>query len=86
MLSALYHRNGHLETQSAAVNILSTSAGSRMHARMYWLMKNKEYSWSHCPNHLWIQYRLLFSVYMSSFLGVKHLECEAGQKFYLLHS
>lgn len=43
LLSTVHLQNWYLETRSAFANTLSSSAGTRTHARMYWLMKSKEH-------------------------------------------
>jgi hypothetical protein len=44
MLSSVYRQVWYSETHSTSVNKLTTTAGSRTYARIYWPKKNEEYS------------------------------------------
>ena len=69
-LPSVYRQNLYLGTQSACINILSTSAGSRTHGRIYWQMKNKSTAQSHHPNQLWRPNILFCNCYLGLILGI----------------
>ena len=77
MLPSVYFWNLYFESQTACINTLSTSAGSRTHGRIYRQMKNKSTAQSHHTNHLWRPNILFCNHYLGLILGIIRPEGEA---------